>query len=180
MSKRETYHQYDDLVVNVTRLGGETLTAVSLREAFPNDHDLIGSLLMDQKPPGAPLKYVDPQTPTIETVIELVPQQWRVLVQRDAYVNYEAIIEATSPEAATELAKAAWKANDREAFVNVSVSEFDAIACDPENAEVVDPNETVVICGWVLGKLEICGPTVRIEEIPLDLDPHEFAHLSNS
>jgi hypothetical protein len=68
---------------------------------------------------------------------------YRVTIRRDAWLNYNGVVDADSPEAAAAAAERALKTGDRPDlfFEEDNLTEFAEILCDPADCEETDELE---------------------------------------
>src|SRR5215831_1715020 len=78
-------------------------------------------------------------------------KRYRTIVRRDAWINYVAEIEASSPQEAAEIALREWRSDKPKIkFVEDGVSEFDHVECDPDDCELIRGGRSflLVLHGW--------------------------------
>jgi hypothetical protein len=66
-------------------------------------------------------------------------KKFRVILRRDAWINYSTVIESDTAEKAAAIAERAWKDGDESVkFEEDGLSEFDEVLCDPDDCEEIE------------------------------------------
>jgi len=69
--------------------------------------------------------------------------KWRVTVRQDAFINYEAVVEAENEDQAVAIARDAWTGNNptNVKFEEVGRDLFDHFECKAPNDVAVEPDD---------------------------------------